>query len=195
MKLLRRKYLHSHRDIGDKVLAPTSFIYSKNFIVSVKRQKKKGQLLAQPLVYIFAVIVGGLIMFFGYLWIQDLMNAGCATGIKKWSSEFDSKVKELSFLDVGSTTVIPISLPNQVKYVCIRSADKVTSFPEYVEPQDRTLINANVGKTLMMLPTTACKANTFAEVKNLQAASGFQCFQNGARMKLSVVDGGKVQAS
>ncbi len=160
----------------------------------VRSRKKKGQLLAQPLVMVFAVIVGGLIMFFGYLWIRDLMDAGCATGAKKWAAEFDSKVKEMSFLDVGSTSVVRVSLPSKVKYVCIKSADRVSNFPSFIEDKDRTLINANVDKNFMMIPTTACGANTFTEIKNLQVAQGFMCFQNGGKMQLAVVDGGAVEA-
>jgi hypothetical protein len=53
---------------------------------------KKGQLLSQPFFYIFAIVVIGLILIFGFRYVNKLLETGCEVEILKFSSDVQKQV-------------------------------------------------------------------------------------------------------
>ncbi len=143
-------------------------------------KKKQGQLLTQPLFYILAMVVGALILLFGYRVITGIMETSQQVTLQKWTNDFDHKVKEAFFLDVGSTSLINIQLPQKIQYACIKSGDD-PQFPPYVSATDRALMTANTGKNLIFLPVDAFNQGTFVTMEHLTAPTDFLCFRNGAQ--------------
>ncbi len=64
---------------------------------------KKAQILSQPFLYIFAVIVIGLILVFGWTSIKNLIGFGDDVGSVKIFNDFRKAVDEVSKLFPGSS--------------------------------------------------------------------------------------------
>ena len=64
---------------------------------------KKGQLLSQPFIYIFAIIVIGLILIFGFRYVGKLLKVGCQVETLGFSQDIQAKVNELVSLSYGSS--------------------------------------------------------------------------------------------
>ena len=147
----------------------------------MRSRKKKGQLLSQPLFYILAMVVGALILAFGYKIIHDVLPISNGVLLQKWTKELDSSVQEMFFQDVGSTSAVSIALPSKIKYLCVKSTDHVNSFPSYLSQTDRVLINTNTGRNVFFVPVDAYPQNTAANVKNLKVKTEFECLPNGIK--------------
>jgi|SRR3989344_724674 len=64
---------------------------------------KRGQLLSQPFTYIFAILVIGMILIFGFRYVNKLLETGCQVEILDFSSDVQKKVNQLSSLSFGSS--------------------------------------------------------------------------------------------
>jgi len=80
--------------------------------------RKKGQLLGQPLVYVFALIFGALILAWGINSVMKLGDTAGAVELGKFATSLESKTGQYLNFDEGSTTTIKISLPSKISYVC-----------------------------------------------------------------------------
>lgn len=79
---------------------------------------RRGQILGLPLVYVFAIIVGALIMLYGITVLRDLMKEAdyvdfldSLNGLKKTIDVYQS-------YDAGSSKLYTLSFPSKVEYVC-----------------------------------------------------------------------------
>ncbi|MFH1376364.1 MAG: hypothetical protein ABIH25_01890 [Candidatus Woesearchaeota archaeon] len=81
---------------------------------------RKGQLMGQPFVYIFLLIVAAIILFFGVKAIINVINTGQEVEYQRFVSdieEVESKVYHDSFGSIMSLE--NINIPNSISEICI----------------------------------------------------------------------------
>ncbi|RME55047.1 hypothetical protein D6777_01705 [Candidatus Woesearchaeota archaeon] len=79
---------------------------------------KKGQLMSQPFVYIFALILGGLILVWGFKAIMDLKTVADKGELGQFRKDLETEVNVIYQRSEGTTKPIRILLGKAVKYVC-----------------------------------------------------------------------------
>ena len=88
-------------------------------------------MMAQPFIYIFALILGGLILVWGIKAIVDLVNTAGTAELGKMVKNIESDVGEIYNLDEGTTKEMqPLTLPKGLTYFCVSElGKKVTGAP------------------------------------------------------------------
>lgn len=91
---------------------------------------KKGQLMAQPLIYIFYLVVAALIVFFGIKVIGNLNNSGENVQYITFVNDIKQKIDSTYNDNVGSSVSLDdVTVPKFVTEVCFvstRDLDVVT---------------------------------------------------------------------
>ncbi len=64
---------------------------------------KKGQILSQPFIYIFAIIVIGLIFVFGFKYIGKILKTGCEVESLDLVNDIQAEANQLRALSFGSS--------------------------------------------------------------------------------------------
>ena len=80
---------------------------------------KKGQLLSQPFVIIFALVVMALILFFGYRAITGLLSTGEKVCDVKFSQDLQNEVNDLNTQPIGSSTKVSLVTCGGIKAICL----------------------------------------------------------------------------
>ncbi len=149
---------------------------------------KKGQLLSQPFFYIFAIVVIGLILIFGFNYVSKLMNTGCQVEGLSFVNDVQAKVNEVYSLSYGSSyecSIVSISgqsksrceliLPTGVKGFCF--VDTTLNY----NPQD--LIFPEVKDIVVKLGSSANRNLFFSTTK------GASCTAEPAMIKKLTTSG------
>jgi len=128
------------------------------------KKSKRGQLLGQPFVYIFAIIVAALILVFGTKSILDLRERQELVELATFVTDLKEEVAAYYRFDIGSSKELDLNLPRKVKQVCFYE-NKLKVSPEifalnefkikYLKPVETQLcINTN-GKLKAIIETKA----------------------------------------
>lgn len=80
---------------------------------------KKAQLLSQPFVIIFTLLVAAFIIFFGYRAISGLLSTGEQVCHIKFQQDVQNEVNDLSTQPIGSSTRINTPTCGGIKGVCL----------------------------------------------------------------------------
>ncbi len=158
---------------------------------------KRGQLLSQPLYYIFAIVVIGLILIFGFRYVGKLLKTGCEVEVLDFVSEVRNKVNQLASLSYGSSfecSIVRISgqsesscelaLPSDVKGICFIDTTKdynVNAIPFRDTKQLVADLGRNANRNLFYSVDSggSCEAVP-ANIKKL-TTDGVVCVNAGAR--------------
>ncbi len=157
------------------------------------KTSRKAQIFSQPLIFILAMVIGAMILFFGYRAIVGVNDTAGATLIKDWTKDLQQNVEESSYLDVGSVNTITVKLPGTIQYFCIKTGEN-PPYPSIFSKEDKAIIEANPDRNVLFLPADAYEISTLAKIPTLQGRDPLNCFHNGATLKLETVANGIVQA-
>lgn len=81
---------------------------------------KKGQLMGQPFVYIFIIIVVALVLFFGIKLLIGLLDFGESAEFNKFTNLIETKIDKVHSDSYGSTISLDnILVPSSITEVCI----------------------------------------------------------------------------
>lgn len=95
---------------------------------------KKGQLLGQPFIFIFFVILAALILFFGVRIIKGTVDSGETAEIETFITEFKGKVNTVYTLDYGSSIKLDkLRTPGNFKKICFIHRDSAVDYSELDE--------------------------------------------------------------
>ncbi|MFH1331808.1 MAG: hypothetical protein ABIH63_00805 [archaeon] len=83
--------------------------------------KKRGQLLGQPIVMIFALIVGALILAWGIFQAYKLMNIAREVEVADYVTTLRKDVERYYYFEPGSSGRFKVSLPSYYNYICFAS--------------------------------------------------------------------------
>lgn len=149
---------------------------------------KRGQLLSQPFFYIFAIIVIGLILIFGFKYIGKILKTGCEVEVLDFVSDVQANVNELVALSYGSSfecSIVRASgqsdsrcefvLPDNVRGICFVDTTK-----DY-NPNDISFMDTK--KLVVGLGRSANKNLFFSTTK------GGSCQAEPANIKKMTSDG------
>ncbi len=85
------------------------------------KTNKKAQLMAQPFVYVFALILGALILVWGIKMIVDFVGTANKAELGRLIKSIESDVSEFYHYDEGAEKPRTLSLPKGINYLCIAS--------------------------------------------------------------------------
>jgi hypothetical protein len=85
--------------------------------------KKRGQLMAQPLVMIFAMIVGALILAWGIYEVYKLLNVAKDVQAADYITGLSKDVQRYYYYEPGSSNRFKINLPADFSYICFVNQD------------------------------------------------------------------------
>jgi len=145
--------------------------------------EKRGQLMSQPFIMIFALIVGGIIIVFGTMLIFDLTKQTNQVQLSKFVNDFKEKVEGYYYLDEGSKEVINVNLPKKVKAICIKNntvGPTLQGLPQVLQQDSlsRQFIETS-SKNMFFIPITKSEYSAFT-IPNviLQEGKEVECFYN-----------------
>lgn len=141
--------------------------------------EKRGQLLSQPFIYIFAIILVALILLFGVRLITNLTKQSEEVELVVFVSDLKTQVNNFYHFDPGSSKELNILLPKKIKQLCFYS----NKYPVTVELSHPDLKDLDLilqypqSDNLYVIPLTAYSETTFT-IPNLQppASENPLCF-------------------
>jgi len=137
--------------------------------------------MSQPLMMIFALIVGALILFFGVRMVYDLTKYANQVHVSSYANDLKNKIEEYHSLDPGSKETITIRLPNKVEALCIKhdSTDNNINFKGLkVDPDSQEVIKINK-QNFFFIPIDVIRNPTFT-IPDIELADGKEiiCIKN-----------------
>ena len=103
--------------------------------------KKKGQILGVPLVLLFGLIVGALILAYGAKVVLDMLDEAEYVDFLDTLDDIENNVETFSHYDEGSSKVYTLDLPQSIETLCFYDADE--DF-EFFEDFDSFLSGTNI---------------------------------------------------
>lgn len=79
---------------------------------------KRGELLSQPFIYIFTLIVSAFVIYFGFTTISGFQEEAKLVELSKFVSDMSDVVDTYYNLDIGSGKKINLAVPNQLEEIC-----------------------------------------------------------------------------
>lgn len=79
---------------------------------------KRSQFQITPLLYVFALIVGALILVFGIQQIYKLTIIGEEVELGTFVLNLEKQVNSMYNLDFGSSAEISLSIPSKITFIC-----------------------------------------------------------------------------
>lgn len=150
---------------------------------------KKAQLFSQPIIFIFAIIIAALILVWGSYNIYKFTKTANTIEIGTALTDMKDVVSTYYYLDEGSSTIINIKLPKQVKYICFTDPDEplLSTNLEQIEPNLSQLLQAK-GKNIFVIPSTN-KPPTYY-IDNLKPIENPLCIQTLNSLKATIENKG-----
>ena len=147
--------------------------------------KKRGQLLSEPLVLVFALIVGAMILMWGMYYVLKLKDVGESVEISTFISNLRKDVDSFYYLDEGSSKIINIRLLSKIDYVCFKGSGSFNNQQILAKYPEFDFIFENNDKNIFFLPLDAYRV-TIYNIENLRS-TGLNplCFKNGEKAKLT----------
>ena len=159
--------------------------------------RKKGQMLSQPFVYIFALVVGALILVWGGKTVLDLMNTGSQVNIGTYIKSIESDVVAYKNFGEGSKTNKKVEFPQDITYICFldlernptdcrrkEAGNKVVKCTPAELDEDFAFQIEEPNKNIYVLPLSAVKINSFL-VEDLKPKAGNPfCVRNGQEITI-----------
>jgi len=123
----------------------------------------KGELLSQPFIMIFALIVMALILIFGIKSFMDLKTSASTVELAKTVNTLQEEVTRYYNFDLGSSKKISLSVPSTTKKLCFYDKSRVINLP--LNDYEKATIEAS-NNNLFFLPLDDHAKNAF-NIQNL----------------------------
>ena len=92
---------------------------------AMRTRRKKAQIESQMFIYIFTLIVIGLLLYLGVKWLIDLSNKGNQVNVAQLKVDMENAFEEIKY-NYGSWRYEEFLIPNGVNKICF--LDKVPGF-------------------------------------------------------------------
>jgi len=86
---------------------------------------KKAQVMGMPLVLLFGLILGAIILIWGVYMIFNLMDSAELTELADKVTDLRNKMDVFSNYDTGATQKYTVAFPSKIEYVCFYNPDEV----------------------------------------------------------------------
>ena len=104
--------------------------------------KKRGQLLSQPFIFIFILVVIAVTIVFGADVIKKVLVIGEDVELVRFKESLKREADLFYNLDPGSVKSIELSVPMGITYVCFIDRDKELDLDNVPDEETATLIEA-----------------------------------------------------
>ncbi|MDP6642023.1 MAG: hypothetical protein QGF74_01420 [Candidatus Nanoarchaeia archaeon] len=148
--------------------------------------KKRGQLLSTPFIYVFALIIGSLILIWGMNYVYKLKDTAEIVEVNTFLSDLRKDVDSFFYLDEGSSKVISIRMPSKIDYICFKDKEIPLNNDDILDgnPGFRFILE-NTNKSVFFLPTDAYRTTTY-DIDNIKPKTqNPSCFRNGEKIKIT----------
>jgi len=108
---------------------------------------KKGELLSQPFIYIFMIIVIGLVVILGFTNLKNLIGFGCTVESEKLMHDFKNNVKQMYGFSSGSKQKYSFTTPSGINGICFVDSTMSPDLAKitYKDIQDYVAIKSSAG--------------------------------------------------
>ena len=118
---------------------------------------KRGQILSQPFVYIFAIIVIAFILFFGIRSVIDLIKIGDLVETKTLINKIEKQIDSCYSLDKGSTCSFEdVVISRNIREICFVNVEENVNFNIVDDETTIIMINNSInygeGYNLFLIP-------------------------------------------
>jgi len=146
--------------------------------------QKRGQLLSEPFVFVFALIVGAMILIWGTNYVLKLNEVGESVELTSFVSKLRKDVESFYYLDEGSSKIINIRLPSKIDFICIKGDNSFNNQAIMNGYPGFDFILENNDNNIFFLPTDAYQ-RTIYSINNLKPSlQNPSCFRNGEKAKI-----------
>jgi len=148
--------------------------------------------MSQPLFWVFALIVGALILIWGMSSVIDLVDRGNYIQVLDAQEEIQKNIETYNHFDPGSAKTFRVSFPGEIEWVCFANqidrtgTDCILSSGESCStqiPNDmlddlKFNVDRSTSENLFLLPIDAFDLTSF-DVGDLKSVDDIICFENG----------------
>lgn len=143
--------------------------------------------MSMPLMWAFALIVGGLIMIWGGYQIYKLTMFAGEVQVNDFYIDLKSDIESYYYLDEGSSKVIKVSLPRGVDYICFKG-DGEFEFPSFMTKNEQILMEKN-DENAFLFPADKLKKGAFS-VNYIKVIENPLCIKSGEKLVLTSLENG-----
>jgi len=136
---------------------------------------KKAQLLEQPFIYIFAIVVIGFILIFGFMMVKKVTKLESDVEISTFFIQMEKQIDKYYNLDKGSRGVIELITPPGIAYACFVNKDADYSKIAKKSNEIRTLVEAGSDKNLFLIYSEDNKQYKASAIKNIKLKDNPVC--------------------
>lgn len=159
--------------------------------------------MSQPFIYVFALIVGGLILVWGIRTVIDLKDTADIVDLGKFKNDFEADAKSRYNLGTGSMKKHSVRLGGDVKYVCFTDPGTEIncklkfngdisdcSLDDLDDEVFELRLEADDDNNMWFLPLTAAKFNSF-KINHIQPKeidgkiANPLCYANGEKIVMT----------
>lgn len=126
-------------------------------------------------VFIFAMIVAGLLLAWGVSSVFSLMQFAQEADFQKSVESFNNNIQRVYNYDEGSTELLEMSFPNQIEEICI--TDKDENFPATKKYQDIKYLSENSNNDVFFIPLDLFEGKTATNIRNLKPIKNPICIK------------------
>ena len=117
---------------------------------------KRGELLSQPFIYIFTLIVSAFVIYFGFTTVASFQRESNLVELSKFVSDLNNVVDTYYNLDIGSSKKISLMVPSQIEQACfVKIGSQINA---NVDEYFRAILKDNSQYNLFTLPLDALPA-------------------------------------
>jgi hypothetical protein len=144
-------------------------------------KSKKGDLMSQPFIWIFMIIVIGLIVVFGGKALLDVMDFGCSVESTKLVKDFKDNVDQMYSFSSGSKDIYTMLVPSGMTGVCFVDASTGLDLSDIPDDDLREIIEIKLSagdldeNMFFIGEDKECLIDS-AIVKKLKTPTGVTCF-------------------
>ena len=147
--------------------------------------KRRGQLLSEPFVFVFALIVGAMILIWGMYYVLRLNEVGESVELTSFVNTLRKDVESYYYLDEGSSKLITIKLPGKIDFLCVKGEGQLNNNEILNKYPGFDFILENNDKNVFFAPINAYRV-TIYNIENLKpAGKNPLCFKNNEKAKLT----------
>ena len=154
--------------------------------------KKKGQLLSQPFIYIFMLVVIGLLLFFGFRVIKNFMSVTKDVEFVKFVNDFEDEIELYYDLDIGSSKIIDAPVGNEIMYTCFVDRDGKIDYSIAPDKRAGDLMRAAIGKNVFFISYPTLKEREAVYIKHIRPeGKNPLCIRTINKLKVKIESKGK----
>lgn len=146
-----------------------------------------------PFVFIFALILGALILIWGFPVIQEFIGISKTIEIGSTLRDIDTKVQSYYNLGEGSTKNVKFSLPSEVKYVCFYDPESTAKPDNELSLIDKSLpylLKLKSKNNIFIFPRDIVNPSSYL-IKHFKPIENPKCFRTYNTLKFTIENKGK----